>query len=134
MKWQSTYELNIKEFDDHRKHLVGLLNTLHANLISGSNKETLGAVVRELIDYATYHFFAEEHWMEEHKYPGFSRHREEHIAFKNKVSAFQKDFQSGKIDLTMEVFTFLVNWLVEHILGSDANFGNFARRLSDNIT
>jgi hemerythrin-like metal-binding protein len=79
-----------------------------------------------------YHFGAEEHWMVEHKYPSFSQHRDEHIAFAKKVSEFQKDFNSGKVELSLDVLTFLINWLTEHILGSDANFGNFARRLSNN--
>lgn len=132
LKWQSTFELNIKEFDDHHKHLVGLLNSLHDCFQSESCKEKLGVIIGELINYAMYHFSAEEQWMEEHKYPRFSQHRDEHIAFAKKVSEFQKDFKDGKEELTLDVLTFLVNWLTEHILGSDANFGNFARRLSNN--
>ncbi|MDD2853467.1 MAG: bacteriohemerythrin [Desulfuromonadaceae bacterium] len=132
IQWQSTFELNIKEFDDHHKHLVDLLNSLHDSILSKSCKEKLGVIIGELIDYSVYHFTAEERWMEEHKYPGFPQHRDEHIAFTRKVSQFQKDFNSGKVELTLDVLTFLMDWLIEHILGSDANFGNFARRLSHN--
>ena len=130
MKWENTFELNIKEFDDHHRHLVGLMNSLHANLISGASDETLGVFVGKLTDYAIYHFSAEEHWMDEHRYPGYIEHRDEHITFVNKICEFQKDFEIGKAELSIEVLTFLMSWLIEHILLSDANFGNFARRLS----
>ena len=91
MKWENTFELNIKEFDDHHRHLVGLMNSLHANLISGASDETLGVFVGKLTDYAIYHFSAEEHWMDEHRYPGYIEHRDEHITFVNKICEFQKD-------------------------------------------
>ncbi|MDR3581414.1 MAG: bacteriohemerythrin [Oryzomonas sp.] len=132
MTWQSTFELDIKEFDDHHKHLIGLMNGLHSNFTNGSGKEVLGAVVGELIDYASYHFLAEETWMNKHKYPGLSQHQDEHTAFKIKIVEFRNDFQNGKAELTIEVLIFLMRWLTEHILVSDAQFGNFARRLSIN--
>jgi len=130
MEWESTFELNIKEFDDHHKYLVDLMNVLHANIINGANNDTLIAVVAELIDYASYHFQVEEHWMEENKYPGFSQHRDEHIKFATKVSEFNKDFLDGKAALTIEVLSFLMDWLSDHILGADANLGYFAEGLS----
>jgi hemerythrin len=132
MTWQSTFELDIKEFDDHHKHLISLMNSLHSNFISESGREILGAVVRELTDYASYHFHAEENWMDEQKYAGLSKHRDEHTAFKKKIVEFQNDFQSGKTDLTMDVLIFLMKWLTEHILGSDAHFANFGKRVPIN--
>jgi hemerythrin len=133
MKWESTFELDITEFDDHHKYLVGLMNALHANYASVASNETIGVVVDELVDYAVYHFRAEEQWMEDHNYQGLPPHRDEHRAFAEKMSEFQKDFKSGKSELTIEVLTFLMNWLKDHILGSDANYGKFAKRLSHNI-
>lgn len=131
MKWESTFELNIEDFDDHHKHLLDLMNTLYADFAGGSRKETLGIVIGELVDYAAYHFQAEESWMQEHKYPAFSRHQNEHITFTDKVREFNRDFQSGKTLLAVEVLAFLMNWLKDHILKTDAGFVGFARDLSD---
>ncbi len=128
MKWQETYELGIKEFDDHHKHLVHLLNTTYDSLKSGADISALGSVLDELIDYATYHFAAEEQWMIAHKYHKLSRHRDEHNAFSSKVTEFQKLFHQGKADLSTEVLTFLLDWLTDHIIVSDADYGHFAAR------
>ena len=127
MAWQSNFELDIQGFDDHHKHLVDLINQLHTNLTSGLSKEILGNVFRELIDYASYHFDAEENWMREINYPDSSKHQDYHTAFINKVKEFQENFKNGEADLTIEMLHFLVDWLFEHILKIDAAYAGFAR-------
>ncbi|MFZ4855675.1 MAG: bacteriohemerythrin [Desulfuromonadaceae bacterium] len=130
MQWQSTYILGINEFDDHHKHLVGLINTLHDSIKGESKREVLDAVAVELVEYAVYHFSAEEYWMEQHNYHGLAAHHAEHSAFTKQITEFQKAFQSGTVDITLDVLSYLVGWLGNHILVSDAQYANFAGQLS----
>ena len=127
MEWQNTFELGIEEFDHHHKHLIGLMNNLHDGILSGESIETLGIILDEIGDYTSYHFRAEEDWMEEHMYPGLTWHRDQHSDFVSKVNNFKIDLMSGKMGLPLEVLSFLMTWLTDHILGSDANFRNFAK-------
>ena|ERR1035437_1626821 len=131
LDWQVTFEINIKEIDDHHKYLFSLLNLVDDNIKAGASRETLAVVLNELTDYASYHFQAEEDWMVKNNYPSLSRHKEEHICFTNKVIDFNNDFKIGETDLSFEVISFLVNWLTNHILTFDASLGIFAGNTVD---
>ena len=130
MLWESNFELGIKEFDDHHKHLVSLLNMTYDSFTGGARRDEIETVLDELCDYATYHFAAEEYWMGEHEYPRLPQHSEEHEKFCNRVTEIQKDFHKGRDSLTLEVLTFLTNWLANHILVSDADYGVFSKGLA----
>ena len=129
MKWQGTFELNIKEFDDHHKQLVFLMNAVHRDVVGGANQGTVLVVLGELIKYASYHFSAEEYWMEKHGYPNVTRHKQEHSEFSSRVATLKCSLSQSKTDLSMEVLTFLMDWFTCHILESDALYGTFARTL-----
>jgi hemerythrin len=129
LEWDKSLELGVTQFDEHHKQLVGLLNETYDNFTGGANYETLGAILDKLIDYATYHFAAEEHWMGLNGYDGLPRQREEHDRFSRRVSEIRNDFQKGKSHLSIEVLTFLRNWLIDHILKLDTDYGLFAAQL-----
>lgn len=129
LEWDKNFELGIEQFDGHHKHLVALLNETYDIFTCGGKREALGAVLDKLIDYATYHFAAEEQWMGLQGYDGLTHHREEHTRFSHRVVEIQCDFQKGKTHLSLEVLTFLKNWLSDHILKSDADFGRYAANM-----
>lgn len=128
--WEKSLELGVQQFDEHHKQLVDILNETYDDFISGASHETLGVVLDKLIDYATYHFAAEEHWMKLHGYESYLPHCEEHNRFSCRVVEIQNDFNQGKMHLSIEVLTFLKNWLLDHILKTDANYCIFATGLS----
>jgi len=134
MEWDDAFDLGIKEFDDHHKHLVYLLNLTYDGFTLGAGQDEILAVLDELADYATHHFAAEEYWMKEHEYSGLSQHSEEHEKFSNRVMEFQRDFHQGNTNLSFEVIQFLVSWLTTHILNSDADYGQFAKEQSHIVT
>lgn len=128
--WDESFELGIELFDEHHRHLVGLLNKTYDNFTSGTRNESIESVLDELIDYATYHFAAEEHWMKEHRYPDLRQHQEEHERFSRRVVEIQNDYHSLKAKLSLEVLSFLKRWLSDHILNTDAEYGLFYRSFS----
>ena len=131
-EWSTSFELGIQEFDEHHKGLVHLLNEVYGNFLGEANHETLSAVLDKLIDYATYHFAAEEHWMGLHGYPGLEKHREEHKQFSRTVVEIQYDFHKGRKHLSIELLVFLKEWLSNHILKTDADYGRFVMRYKTN--
>ncbi len=128
MEWDLSYELGIHEFDEHHKHLIYLINLTHDAIKSGVERDELGSVIDELVDYSTYHFAAEEQWMMVHRYPGMSDHVGEHARFTNWIVKIQEDFYTRKIWAAQEVLTFLITWLTDHILITDAKYGRFASK------
>jgi hemerythrin len=126
IEWDERFELGVKQFDDHHKHFIGLLNKIYDYVTCDTHNDILEPVLVELIDYASYHFAAEEHWMGVHKFPGLEKHQEEHQKFSRRVVEIQKAFYAGKADITLDVLVFLKNWLSHHILNTDAEYGRFA--------
>jgi len=130
MEWDKSFELGVGEFDEHHKYLITLLNMSYDSFTSGAGSAGLGSILDELIDYATYHFSAEEHWMRVHGFPGLQLHQEEHNNFSKRVVEIYKDFRNGRTNLSLEVLQFLKNWLSNHILKTDAEYSRFADGLS----
>jgi hemerythrin len=115
----------VQEFDKHHQHLVGLLNKSFDEFERNAPPKELESIINELVDYAAYHFAAEEQWMAQNAYPKLAEHAQMHDSFSSEVLAFQEDFIAGKVSLNLDLFSFLVDWLVGHILETDADYGKF---------
>ena len=124
IEWNSGFMIGIQEIDLHHQHLVFLLNQIYDGYKTNIPTINLNAVIVELIDYAKYHFSYEELSMREHQYPEYTKHVEEHETFTNRVIEFQKDFKLGK-NVSLEMISFLNNWIMFHILKTDAKYGAF---------
>jgi hemerythrin len=122
VQWGAEFVTGIQQFDEHHQHLVELLNKTYDDFICGAPDENLGVILNELVEYARYHFTAEEAWMQEHSYLKQQEHKNEHEKFSRSIVNFQNAFQSGNVNITLEVLTFLKRWLHNHILESDAGY------------
>jgi len=127
IEWESNFELGIKTFDDHHRHLVGLINKIYDDYTTEAPSKEVGAILVELIDYASYHFSAEELWMEKqsYPYPKIDQHFKEHDDFSNTIIDLKKEYNQGKLNLSLDVLIFLKNWLSDHILKTDSDYGVF---------
>lgn len=125
MAWDEKYSVGVKEIDFQHQKLIELVNNLHEAMKQGKGKDMMSKVLQTLIDYTASHFGTEEKYMTEFKYPQFSSHKLEHEKFVKKVLDFQNDYNSGKLAITLDVMTFLKDWLVSHIQGTDKKFGPF---------
>ena len=124
--WDDSYSVQINQFDDDHQDLIALLNEAHENFMANASQEATRVIIDRLVDYAQYHFSAEEKWMKDHQYEGLLPHTNEHDVFWRKVVDFQADYHSGKKQLSFEVLSFLRDWLNVHILTTDAEYGRFA--------
>lgn len=125
--WNNNYSLGINEIDSQHRELVRIINTLHDAMSKGSAKNVLGDIIKKLINYTTSHFKTEEKYFDQFHYPKTLQHKKEHQEFVAKMVNFQNDFDSGKLTLSLEVMTFLKNWLTEHIKGKDAEYVPFLK-------
>ncbi len=129
--WNDSFLTGITQFDNHHKHLVALLNQTYDDFIDNELENSMEEILAELVEYAAYHFAAEEQWLAKHNYPGFKRHQQEHEYFAERITALQKDFLTGKVKISMEMLSFLKSWLSVHILGSDADYGDFTYQTTE---
>jgi hemerythrin len=125
LEWNDKMLLGIRQFDEHHKHLVLLLNMTFDGITSDAPKDELEAVLDELQSYAAYHFAAEEEWMKSHGYPDLEQHLQEHAFFTGKIAECHADYHRGHSGLDMEILNFLTDWLVNHIMIRDTDYGSY---------
>ncbi|MBK7975276.1 MAG: hemerythrin family protein [Deltaproteobacteria bacterium] len=126
MEWTPKLSVGIGQFDGEHQKLVGMVNDLFDAVQAGRGKDRLGPILDGLIAYTKTHFAAEERLMQQHQYPTFAAHKAEHDALTKQVLDVQQKFNGGATAaLSMEVMSFLKNWLVKHILGTDKSYGPY---------
>lgn len=121
-RWNDAYLLGIQEFDTHHQHLMDLLNASFVAFEANMHPAQLGPLLEALLDYAGYHFTAEERWMRAHNYPQLEEHTTQHRSFSAKLAELRLEQLHGQSALNAELFSFLADWLALHILESDADY------------
>lgn len=119
VEWDGTLELGIGEIDEHHHKLLEILNQCYQALMLNNHTRQLEEIVKELQDYAQYHFGAEEKIMSEAGYPAAAAHLEAHRQFAASIALFGQRARAGESFVAMEVLTFLKEWLVAHIQSTD---------------
>jgi len=125
MSWSDNLSVNIKEIDEQHKKLVGMVNDLHDAMKMGKGNDVTGKILTGLIQYVGTHFATEERLMKTHNYPDFVKHKAEHNNLTKKAIELQKQHQEGKSVLTIELMSFLKDWLSNHIMGRDKAYSPF---------
>ncbi len=123
--WNSSLSVNVAEIDLQHQRLVAMINELNAAMKQGKGKDLLGRIINDLYRYAGNHFQTEEKYFALFKYPDAAGHKAKHEDFVKTVSEFKSGYESGKVALTVEIMTFLKNWLKGHIQGDDRKYGPF---------
>lgn len=119
VEWKEEYETGIAGIDAQHRQLVGVINALAEAMKEGKAKEELAKIINEMTKYAIKHFSLEERYFREHGYPEAEAHLIEHHAFEDRVQDFTVGFREGRLAMSLEIMTFLGDWLVKHINGSD---------------
>jgi len=126
-KWTGELSVNIKEIDRQHKTLVDTINQLWQAMKDGEAREVIGEILKNLVDYTHVHFTYEENLMEKHGYPELEEHRKKHAFVTGKVQEFADRLNHDAHAPTIELATFVKNWLQQHILGTDKKYGPFLK-------
>ncbi len=120
--WKDSFAFGIESIDQDHKKLVEMIDELYTAMSQGKAKEVVSDIVAGLIDYTKIHFRREEVYMKTIGYNEFEGHKKLHGDFVDKVNEFQNKLREGKTNISVEVTTFLRDWLSEHILNTDKKF------------
>ena len=120
--WDNNLSVEVAEIDEQHRNLITMINQLHDAMRQGKGKAVLQSVLDELISYTGSHFATEERYFDKYGYSEAREHISEHAAFVRKVSDFKEGFESGKFGVSIEVMSFLSDWLKNHIKGSDKRY------------
>ncbi len=121
--WDDSYSVNIKEIDEQHKHWIGIINELHDRLIGGEGLTEIGRKsLQAMEEYGVFHFSFEEEYMKKIGYPDLPHHTREHKKFLEQIRSVRRDEAEGHIVLNSEIMKILMNWLIQHIKGSDKKY------------
>jgi hemerythrin-like metal-binding protein len=122
MDWQAAYSVGVLSIDEQHRGLLDIINRLHGVMKRGGAVVELQGVLGELVAYTRYHFSHEEQMMERCGYPELAEHKSKHSALVGQVEAFQRELVGGRATVSLQLMTFLKDWLSKHILETDMRY------------
>jgi hemerythrin len=134
--WNRDFETGIPDVDRQHRRLVDIVNRL-GDLLT-ENKivfSDIEGTIKELIDYAQYHFREEQKMMidtgMDRNY--LSHHFEIHKSFLEEINYLRSDISQDNLASAKKMLDFLVHWLVYHILGEDQNMAGQIKAIQSGV-
>ena len=122
VEWTQTMATSVPVIDEQHRALCNLINTLYNGMTHRTSDTILHSTLRELEAYAAKHFREEEALFSASAYTGTAKHKAIHREFENKVREAKEQVLSGNATVSLELLTFLKDWLVGHIMGTDMGY------------
>ena len=123
--WNNTLSVGVRQIDEQHQQLIQLINDLNSAMKSGKGKDVLAQTLKGLADYTVNHFKVEEDYFDRFSYPDRFIHKRAHSEFVAKVDGFKASLENGQLALSVQVMTFLSQWLLQHIQGADKKYSTF---------
>jgi methyl-accepting chemotaxis protein/hemerythrin len=123
IRWDKSFETGVKQFDDQHKKLVSIINNLYNGIKTEKGKAVLERTLNELVEYTVYHFDSEEAAFKKHGFPNEKEHVKQHEKLKSQVGTFLENYKKGREVTGFNLMTFLQDWLKNHILHEDKQYG-----------
>ncbi len=122
--WKADFSTSVGEMDSQHKKLLDLINKFYAAMKRGEGASATSGILKELLQYTEFHFAEEEEMLEKVNYSELGAQRKAHVAFVNKVKEGMRRWESGDVSVTPELMHLLANWLPQHILKMDKQYGS----------
>lgn len=130
VQWSDSLATGIPLIDDQHKTLCSLINALHRAMCEHQSDAVMEKLLGELKEYTVTHFSTEEQIFSHSEYPNVSDHMAIHKKFVDTIQDFAKNIATGKAKVSMELLSFLKDWLIKHIQGTDQHYVAFVKRAS----
>jgi hemerythrin len=125
LQWVPELNIGIPEIDKQHRRICDYINQLD-EIRRSHDREDLGHVIEEVIDYTMSHFAFEEGLMEDAGYMFSAPHKRVHELVTRKVGDLKARFDKGE-DVAEELHGLLSRWLFNHIRNEDRNYADTAK-------
>lgn len=123
IKWRDEFATGVELIDQQHKRLVEIANSAYEILkdeLCVDKYDKIVKIIKELEDYAVFHFGDEEAYMKQVGYRKLLSHKVEHHDFIEKVKSFDlREIDAEQEKSLMKILDFVVEWLVKHIVEKD---------------
>jgi hemerythrin len=127
--WDTKYSVHVEAIDVQHQELFSIVNLLIDLHQSGSTE--LYPTFKNLVDYLSKHFHAEQMIMSEMRYPRIAAHIQQHQAFTEKIHEFLKGYKEQDRNLTQKMLFFLTNWIFSHTTDIDQQYGSYLQQTAE---
>ncbi len=128
VQWTSKLNLGVAEIDSQHRKLVAYINELYQAMKNHRTKREMASIVRKLRDYTAEHFADEEKIFNASNYPSKKEHKAIHEKFVAKIDEVERQLESGAASVSMDLLTFLKDWLIQHIAGTDTTYVEYVKK------
>jgi hemerythrin len=127
--WNKNLETGNEAIDFQHRQLFKLASDLVEACGNGQDIAHLGEVLRFLATYTVQHFTDEEALQLACHYPDYAAHKKLHDDFKLVVNDLiaRYEREGSPRDLSNQVSSVVVRWLVQHIRGEDTKIAAYIR-------
>ncbi|MFN3918716.1 MAG: bacteriohemerythrin [Methylohalobius sp.] len=123
MTWtKEQFGTDVPVCDEQHQKIFAMVNQLYETAATG-DRNAVGKLLDELIDYVVMHFQTEEKLMQEKGYSGYAAHKEEHDKMVATCADLQKKFHAGQAEVTQDTARFVCDWLLHHVPKVDRPYG-----------
>ncbi len=131
--WDNTYCVGIPHIDEQHERLVSYINKLHVAMLRNEEDNITGKILNELTDYIKNHFSIEDDMMVKYGFSNhdattrqqYERHKMEHAEFTRKITDMVRKHYENKEYISVDLLTYLVEWLLNHIATIDKQYASF---------
>ena len=127
MEWKKNYESGIPKVDEQHKELFRQVGILTDYDQKKEKQERIEDTLNFLGEYVLRHFGTEEMMQKMMKYPKAGQHKEMHAQFVQTFVQLKNEYavEGGSILVLMKLTKVAVDWLKDHILKHDKDFGEY---------
>jgi len=128
--WNDSFALGIDEIDEQHQKMLAIINKLF-DLFEDKKHEDqaeIDRIIKEMADYAVYHFQTEEKYFQLYGYKKALPHIQIHNQYRAKVEDWRRRYDTDK-DKTIffEISSFLQDWWTWHINNTDREYVPFLK-------
>ncbi len=133
MEWTQDLAIGIETIDNQHKELFKRINDLVGAIKQHRCKDEIDGTIGFLEDYARFHFTEEEKRMREAGYGGLDEHRQHHAVYMGNIKDLKEQASLPRVsgasyDLSVTANQMVVDWIVDHIMKKDKQFGKFMKQ------
>ncbi len=122
IEWTDDLSVGIETIDKQHQRLVEIINELYDAVMQVKGQDAIKKTVNGMIEYTVVHFTTEEDIMQKINYTGYPEHKQEHESFKDKAIDLKNKLENDAFVLSLDILTFLKDWLTHHIKGTDQKY------------
>ena len=131
MVWHEKYETGNRVVDDEHKEIFRLVQRV-IDAAFDNREEKIETTIDFLANYTVNHFKHEEELMDESDYPETDIHKKQHSDFVQQVVSLRERVknETDSAKSNIDINNVIVNWLTDHVLGSDKLMASHYRNWS----